>query len=52
MADVYRAKGGPAKYLLLPAIGKDGHALFSLKDGPKVWAPHVKQFLQEQTLLP
>lgn len=52
MADAYRARGGPAQYLLLPAIGKDGHSLFSLKDGPALWAQPVKKFLQTQALLP
>ncbi|ALT78412.1 alpha/beta hydrolase family protein [Paucibacter sp. KCTC 42545] len=42
-AQVYRQAGGVADYRLLPAIGDDGHKLFSAAND--VWQPMVDAFL-------
>jgi dienelactone hydrolase len=45
MAEAYQAAGGSADYLLLPAFGRDGHALFVAKDGVAIWSRAVGAFL-------
>jgi dienelactone hydrolase len=47
MVDAWRASGGPATYHLLPAIGRDGHALISMPDGVPLWSGKVEAFLRE-----
>lgn len=46
MADAYRAAGGSVHYTLLPAFGRDGHALFGSGAGVTVWSPLVAAFLE------
>jgi dienelactone hydrolase len=45
MAEAYQKGGGAAEFRLLPAFGKDGHALFGAADGVSVWSPPVAAFL-------
>jgi dienelactone hydrolase len=40
----YRAAGGPADLVKLPAIGADGHELFT-PEGERLWAPALERFL-------
>ncbi|HJQ60125.1 MAG TPA: alpha/beta fold hydrolase [Vineibacter sp.] len=45
MAEAYQQAGGVVEFRLLPAFGKDGHALFGAADGAPVWSPPVAAFL-------
>jgi len=45
MADAFAARGGRAEFHLLPAFGKDGHALFAAADGLARWRNLVAAFL-------
>jgi dienelactone hydrolase len=51
MSEAYRKGGAPLEYLLLPAFGKDGHALFHEMAGQRVWVPLVTEFLRAQKLM-
>lgn len=42
--DAYQRIGGVAEWVMLPAVGKDGHALFT--HFPAVWQPLVANYLQ------
>jgi dienelactone hydrolase len=46
MVDAFRIAGGRAKYLLLPAIGTDGHELVHDRDAVEQWGPIVETFLR------
>lgn len=52
MHAAYTASGGKATYHLLPAIGNDGHSLFSLKNGVPLWEDKVATFFREIGVLP
>jgi dienelactone hydrolase len=45
MAEAYRKAGGNVQYVLLPAFGQDGHALFRSGNGATVWSAPVQAFL-------
>ena len=45
MAEAYRKAGGNVQYVLLPAFGQDGHALFRAGNGAAVWSAPVQTFL-------
>jgi dienelactone hydrolase len=40
----YRAAGGPGEFSMFPAVGDDGHALFTR--APQSWQPRVLEFLR------
>jgi len=42
--DAFKAAGGTGEYTLFPALGDNGHGLFSL--APEVWKPRVLEFLR------
>jgi dienelactone hydrolase len=42
--DAFKAAGGTGEYTLFPALGDNGHGLFSL--APPVWQPRVLEFLR------
>ncbi len=46
MAEAYRAAGGKAEYLLLPAFKSDGHEIFGSADGRALWTGPVGEFLK------
>ncbi len=46
MAEAYRAAGGKAEYLLLPAFKSDGHDMFGNADGRALWTGPVAEFLK------
>jgi dienelactone hydrolase len=46
MADAYRAGGGNAQYVLLPAYGRDGHGMFGQANGRVLWTGPVGEFLR------
>lgn len=46
MFEAYRAAGGLAEYVLLPAFKDDGHRLFGDRDGRATWGPIVDAFLE------
>jgi dienelactone hydrolase len=43
MAEAFRKGGGPVDYRLLPAVGRDGHALANAPAA--IWGAHLEQFL-------
>jgi dienelactone hydrolase len=45
MADAYRAAGGVIEFHLLAPFGEEGHSLFLVLNGEKVWGPIVEKFL-------
>jgi dienelactone hydrolase len=47
--EAFAGRGGRAEFVLAPAFGKDGHALFSLRGIP-VWTPIVDRFLAAHDL--
>ncbi|MSP49024.1 MAG: hypothetical protein EXQ95_06820 [Alphaproteobacteria bacterium] len=47
MADAYKAGGGNAEYLLLPAFKKEGHNMFANADGRALWTGPVAVFLKK-----
>ena len=47
MVVAYTASGGLATYHVLPAIGRDGHALINMPDGVALWEAKVEAFLRE-----
>jgi dienelactone hydrolase len=42
----FKAGGGRAEYVLLPAFQSDGHFVFSSAAGASLWLPNVERFLQ------
>ncbi|HYF08734.1 MAG TPA: CocE/NonD family hydrolase [Acetobacteraceae bacterium] len=46
VSEAYTGAGGPARYLLLPPFGTEGHDLFRAREGVAIWAPHVGPFLR------
>lgn len=42
----FKAGGAIAEYLLQPPFGKDGHYVFSDRDGIRIWLPAVERFLE------
>lgn len=46
MAEAYRAAGGKAEYLLLPAFRSDGHEMFGSSEGRVLWTGPVGEFLK------
>src|SRR5262249_21327207 len=51
MAAAFRAGGGKAAYHLLPAIGREGHALLLSQGGAASWMPALEAFLRPLGLL-
>jgi dienelactone hydrolase len=51
MFDAYRGAGAPAEILRLPALGVDGHALFTEHAVP-MWTKSVEEFLQRLGMAP
>ena len=42
--DAFKASGGVGEFALFPAVGDDGHLLFSR--APQLWQPRVQEFLR------
>jgi dienelactone hydrolase len=42
--DAFSAAGGKGEYVLQPALGTDGHALFTAPAGVRYWLPAVERF--------
>lgn len=42
--DAFKAAGGSGEYTLFPALGDNGHGLFTL--APELWTPRVLDFLK------
>ena len=45
MHEAYRAAGGNADYVLLPAFKKEGHEMFGQPDGLPLWTAPAAAFL-------
>lgn len=43
--DRFRSHGAKGEYVLQPAVGRNGHFLFTAASGLKLWLPSVEKFL-------
>jgi dienelactone hydrolase len=46
VSDAFATAGGRVEFHLLPAFGRDGHALLGSRDGVAIWGPVVDAFLK------